>query len=246
MEDDKSLNDLLAKLKGDSKVMMTILLKQFKELREDFVKSSAAKDKEIGLLKNEVKTLKQNLGKLEATIDDQDAYERRDTVIVSGNSLPEVSPGENCSDIVRQVIKEKLKIELPPTEINTIHRLGRKPMTQTPDKRPFIIKLCRRDTKKELLQAAKEQHSTSPIYINESLTPKRSTILYTLRQIKKAHPSLVTGCTSIDGRVFAFTKSTTPGGRNARHLVNHHAGLVDFCRDYVKKPLDTFLAEWAH
>ena len=137
-------------------------------------------------------------------------------------------------------------MELEPTEISTAHRLGIKPTTQTPDRRPFIMKLCRRDTKKELLRAAKEQNSASPIYINESLTPKRSTILYTLHQVKKAHPSLVTGCTSIDGRVFAFTKSSTPGGRNVRHLVNNHDGLVSFCGDHVKKPLETFLAEWNH
>ena len=179
-------------------------------------------------------------------MDDQDAYERRDTVIVSGSSLPEVSPGENSREVALRVLKDKIKVELQPTEISTVHRLGRPPTTQTPDKRPFIIKLCRRDTKRELLRAAKEQNSTSPIYINESLTPKRSTILYTLRQVKKAHPSLVTGCTSIDGRVFAFTKSTSPGGRNVRHLVNTHDGLVKFCHDFVKKPLDTFLAEWTH
>ena len=243
-ENNKAITDLLGKLKGDSKTMLTVLLNEFKELKEEFKKVVTSKDKEISELKSDVNDLKKTVNKLEEFIDDQDAYERRDTIILSGNNLPAVTSGENCTNLVCQVIKDNLRVEIPTTEINTAHRLGRKPTNQGPDKRPLIVKLCRRDTKKMLFQSAKSQNSASPIYLNESLTPKRRTILYALRQMKKFHPTLVTGCTSIDGKIFAFTP--TSGPRNLRHLVNTHSALVEFCRQHVKVPLDTFLAQWEH
>ena len=45
-------------------------------------------------------TLKVQLSKLEEKADHSDAYERRDTVIVSGDGVPEVTGGEICSNIV--------------------------------------------------------------------------------------------------------------------------------------------------
>lgn len=244
-QEDKAATELLNKLRGDNKVMMTFMFRQFKELKQEFTQAMAAKNTEIDELKAQVSALKKTVSKLEGTIDDQDAYERRDTIIISGNSLPEATRGEISSNVVCQVLKDRLKVELPPNEISTAHRLGKKPPTQTPDKRPFIIKLCRRDTKRTLLQAARSQNSSSPIYINESLTPKRRTILFALRQMKKAHPQLVTGCTSTDGKIFAFTKNPA-GGNDSRHLVNTHEDLVFFCREYVKLPLDSFLDNWSH
>ena len=244
--DDRSLSDMLAKLKGDSKLMMNILLGQFKDLRTEFTNVTAAKNEEINELRNELGDLKKTVNKLEEMIDSQDSYERRDTIILSGNDIPEVSTGEICSNIVHDIIQSKLRIQLAPNEINTAHRLGPKKQSQGPDKRPIIVKLCRRDTKRQLTAAARSQNSTSPLYVNESLTPKRRTILYALRQMKKAQPSMVVGCSSVDGQVYAFTKSTREGARNVRHSINSHVALVEFCREHVKKPLDTFLSEWVH
>ena len=241
---DPTVSELINKLKGDNKLMMTVMLKQFNELKEEFSQAMTAKNEEIDVLKNHVKTLQKTVGKLEESLDDQDAYERRDTVIISGNNLPEVHTGEIPNNVVQKVIKDNLKIEITPNEISTAHRLGKKPPTQAPDKRPFIVKLCRRDTKRTIMQAARAQNSSSPIYINESLTPKRRTILYALRQMKKAHPTLVTGCSSTDGKIYAYTP--TGETRNARHLVNTHEALVFFCREHVKKPLDAFLSGWVH
>ena len=245
-DDDHTLSEMLNKLKVDSKAMMTILLKQFKDLRNDFKNNLEAKDKEIEILQHDLQDVRKTVRKLEDSIDDQNAYERRDTIIISGSHIPKATTGENCSDIVRQLIKEKLKIELPPSEVNTVHRLGTKSPSQAEDKRPFIMKLCRRDTKRQLIIAARSQNSSSQIYVNESLTPKRRTILYALRQMKKLHPTLVTGCNSIDGRIYAFTKAAIEGGRHVRHLVNTHEALVEFSREFVNKPLVSFLNEWVH
>ena len=66
----------------------------------------------------------------------------------------------------------------------------------------------------------------------------------TLLKIKKTANSPVAGCTSIDGKVVAFTKSEAAGPRGVKHLVNTRDQLRSFCRDFVKKPLEDFLVGW--
>ena len=178
-------------------------------------------------------------------MDDNDAYERRDTIIIAGQGIPEVSQGEICSNVVRNLIQEKLNIVIQNNDISTAHRLGPKRENQSSDKRNLIVKLCRRDLKRDLISASKRQQSPS-IFINESLTPTRKTILNALRKMKRDHPNLVKGCSTFNGRVFAFTPVTQgPSTRDVRHLVNNHETLVKFCCDYVKLPLDLFLQSFS-
>ena len=228
---------LLSQLHGDdnAKLIVTVMLSEFTKLRTEI----AGKNHEIDDLHRQLNELKCTVSKLESTLDQADNYERLDSIILSGNSIPTYSTGENCNNLVHELVKTKLKIELPLTEINTAHRLGKKPLSQAPDKRNIIVKLCRRETKRQLIIASRNQPpSTSLLYISESLTPRRSSILYALRRMKRTHPTLVTGCTSIDGNVYAFTNPSSPGTRNVRHLLNDHTSLVKFCRDFVKRPLD--------
>ena len=91
MPNDTTIAELLGKLKGDSKTMLTVLLNEFKEVKEECQKVISSKDKEISELERDVSDLKKTVTKLEEFIDDQDAYERRDTIIVSGNNLPAVT-----------------------------------------------------------------------------------------------------------------------------------------------------------
>ena len=55
--------------------------------------------------------------------------------------------------------------------------------------------------------------------------------------------------TAVDPRTSGNGLSTSGaqvGTRDKKILVNTHAGLVRFCNDVVKVPLDTFLAQWPH
>ena len=56
----------------------------------------------------EVDKLKSSLCKLEEKVDDADAYERRDTLVFFGDGIPASEVGENCSQVLCQVIKDKL------------------------------------------------------------------------------------------------------------------------------------------
>ena len=230
--------ELMKDLKGGSKKVVTIMMKQFQALRDEI----SSKNQEITELKSKVGELQSKVEKLESNIDDADAYERRDTIILSGSAVPPASVGEKSSEIVRAVVRENLRIELSSAEINTAHRLGKKAPSQAPDKRPIIVKLCRRDVKSQLMSAVRQQRPTS-LYINESLTQPRRKILFALRQMKRAHPDLVLGCNSYDGRIYAYTKSSVPS-QNTRHLINTYQSLVKFCNDQIKVPIETFLDQW--
>ena len=249
----------------DSQAIITALSGKIDEMKQDFdgLKSElmgllSAKNCEIEKLNKVVAHLQTKVSNLENVVDDSESYGRMDTVILSGNCIPEVTNGEICVNVVQKLVKDKLRIVLPQNEISVAYRLGKKPIVQGPDKRSLMVKLCRRDTKRDLLVASRNQPSASsssspPLYINENLIPKRRTILYALRNIKRSHPTLVAGCSSFEGRVYAYTNAPNASAvnantrpRNVRHLVNTHESLVNFCRDFVKLPLDRFLDSWDH
>lgn len=231
----------------DSKILLSVLLEKIDELRQEFTAALKAKNLEISSLRGDVNALKSKVSQLELQLDEADSYERRDTLILTGESIPLHSQGEVCSEVARQVVSEKLKISLPPNSINTCHRLGRKPIHQTPDRRPIIVKFCQRDVKMEVLVSARKLR-VSNFYANESLSPTRRSILYALRKIKKAHPNLVTGCTSYDGKIYAYTKPsvTAPdNSRSVRHAIKSKDHLREFCESFIKKPLEDFLDNWS-
>ena len=92
-------------------------------------------------------------------MNDNDAYERRDTVIITGQEIPEVSQGEICTNVVRNLIQENLNIVIQNNDICTAHRLGPKRENQSSNKRNLIVKLCRRDLKRDLISASKRQQN---------------------------------------------------------------------------------------
>lgn len=58
--------------------------------------------------------------------------------------------------------------------ISTAYHLGEKPVSPFVDKRSIIFNLCRRDIKRDILNACKELKPK--LHVNESLTPTRSTL----------------------------------------------------------------------
>ena len=108
------------------------------------------------------------------------------------------------------------------------HRLGRKPASQSEDRRGIIVKLCRREVKYDLMKACKS--------VNESLTPTRNAILYGLRQAKKKFPDRISGYGSIGGKVLVWIKpanSNAPNMRNSKMFVNNKIRFDALCSDIL-------------
>ena len=176
--------------------------------------------------------------------DELEAYGRRESLIFSGDAVKPAANNEDCSMIARDIFKNILKLQKDPL-ISTAHRIGKPPSTNStaPDKRGIIVKFVQRDDKLLIKKLAKEK-KISGLYINESLTPTRSKIHNVLRQCHKMQNSPVTGTSTHNGRVFVFTKpapNAPTGSPSIKTEINTEEKLSEFCHNFIKKPLETFL-----
>ena len=155
-------------------------------------------DAEIKRLKNENV---QQVARIRSNIDVNEQYERKDTLIISGPTLPPVRNGEKCKDIVRELLRTHTNLVINDGDISIAHRIGKKP-SATPDKRNIIFKLCRRDLVGEIFSACRERQP--PFFVNCSLTPTRNKVFYGVRQLKKKFPSIIKRCRTLNGDIVAF------------------------------------------
>ena len=215
---------------------------KFAQFKEEMIALLDSKDSKIASLEEEIASLKKNLAAVDERCDEADAYERRDTVIVSGGELPDnPADGENCSQIFCNIIKNKVGLIIKPSDISVAHRLSRKPASQSEVRRGIIVKLCRREVKHDLMKACKS------VYVNESLTPTRNAILYGLRQAKKKFPDRISGYGSIDGKVFVWIKpanSNAPNMRNSKMFVNNKIRFDALCSDILKCDSSKLVSSW--
>ena len=233
--------EVITTLRAEFGRMRDELSSKIDSLKAHFDAVIAQKDEEIYRIGKENKELKDCITRLEEKLDDSDAYERRDCVVLSGDSIPAANIGENCKEVAVQLIKEKLRINLQSSDISTAHRLGRKSITQGPDRRKVILKLCRRDLKRDIIAACKELKPG--FFVNESLTPTRNSILFALRRMRRIGPdSPVKGTATIDGKVFVWIR---PEGstRDQRLQINTVSKLREFSVDVMKKPLSDCVPE---
>ena len=214
--------------------------KMFADLKSEFLKVCEEQSEQILKLSTEVSDLKKQVSSLEEKIDEQDAYERRDTLIFSGSSIPVFNAGENCPELVKNLVQNEFQLIISPTDISVSHRLGRKPTNQRPDKRNLIVKFCRRDTKRDILAASRRVKSQN-LYANESLVPQRQSIAYALRKAKRDRPNIISGSTTIEGKVFVFVKAQNPNDRDTRIEINTLEKLETFCQRNLNQSASNFL-----
>ena len=258
MNEISSLSDYNPKSQ-DGKVIMPAMLsvfsslqdkmeKIFQDIRDEFIRMCSERDRKIEKMDGEIVSLKKKVEVLESKIDDNDAYERRDTAVVSGKALPAARKDENCSTIVRDLVKEKLNIEISLSDISVAHRLGEKKQSQAPDHRDIIVKFLRRDLKKDLVMASRRVKAVN-FFINDSLTPLRQTIAYVLRKAKRKFSNIISGTSILDGKNYVWIhppSPTAPNAKASRILVSTHDRLADFCTTYLNTPLCHFVEKWTH
>ena len=139
-------------------------------LEEKLLNKIAEKDIIIDKLNYDIVNLRATVSRLGEKIDNNDSYERRDTLLFSGKKLPKFDKNENCATILNKMLRDEMNYSLPNDSISVCHRLGPVPK-RGEDRRTMIVKFCRRDTKMDVLKAAKTAKPQ-----DESLTPSRRTI----------------------------------------------------------------------
>ena len=140
-------------------------------------------------------------------------------MILTGTSLPPETTHENITNIVTQVIKDQLKINLKDFDISVIHRLG--PKRQQQHNRPIIVKLVNRSLKQDLFGACIQLRSQ--LNVNESLTPKRRGLLNKILAIRKAHKQKFQQCYTQDGKITIKLRNST-----TKHTITDEKQLLTF------------------
>ena len=92
------------------------------------------------MLEQEVVNLKHGMIKLNEKLNDAEAYERRDVLVVSGSAVPVVKQGENVFNVVSDMMKEKFRIYVRPSDMSTAHRMGLQPISQAENRRRIVLK----------------------------------------------------------------------------------------------------------
>ena len=216
---------------------------EFQKLRDEFTSIISRKDTEVTELKEEVEKLSKDLKKAHQALDDADQYERRDSAILSGPALPIMTENEDTHASVIKLLKDHLQIEIDKKDINITHRLGpvRRSSASSQAKRNIYVKFVRRDVRNAVIRASKGQTRGATFFANESLTPHRRKMFHALRKMKSDDSTLVKGCSTMAGKIYAFTPPLAGQNRDLRHLIQDMDALLLFCRTYVQRPLDEFI-----
>jgi len=230
-------------LSKEGRAIVNLISVKIDGIRDTFQQLLDERDERIATLESEVSSLKGSLVKFEEQFDDNESLFRKNDIILSGNDIPLVASGEDCSKLACAAIKSKLKVNIKPADIAKAQRIGRPTATQRPDRRNILVKFYRDDMKNDLLIACR-QSKPSDFYISENLIPKRSSILYNLRQAKKKYPSIVAGCSSRDMKIYAWIKpndQNTSNARNSRMMINTLHKWRSFCREVLHVSPDSIL-----
>lgn len=199
-------------------------------------------------LKEENIALKKTLAVLDERIDENEAYERKATLILSGDEIPPMATGYELPDktlhTALDLFKSKLKLSgIRPEHISISHRLKENPKSNSTLKRDIMVKFSHREAKNTVLTAARKMKVPN-FYVNEQLTSTRKKIATSLRIAKKNHPSIIASTSSQQGSIYVWVKPPRPdqpGARNTRFCINTMAKLQDFCSKTLNISVDAIL-----
>lgn len=107
---------------------------------------------------------------INSKLDDIEQYSRRNNIRISG--IPETDLRENTDNIVTDIVKNKIGIQISRNDICRSHRVGRK---RDDKPRQIIVKLVRHNTKVAILRKRKDLNAdeSNNIKISEDLTKGR-------------------------------------------------------------------------
>ena len=212
----------------------------FSEMKSELLSGISQRDRKISELESDVDLLKKKVTWLEESLEEGQAYERRDVLIFSGKTLPPGSKDENCLQTVRNLTRQHLNYSLPENEISITHRLG---ANNSENKRSIIVKFCRRSTKTDILAAARKKKAPN-FFANECLNPTQRTIGYVLRKAKCKFPDIISGSTTFDGIHNVWIRPPNPdaaGAQNGKQTITSLDRFETFCMRVLNKPVSHFI-----
>ncbi len=179
----EEFEQLVDQLKDDMKT----LKEENESLKEENIRLKRRTDRlqfEISNKDNKIRELKMSTDAIE-----QQLYER-DLQIVGIPEIPtEQSIDDNVENELKSVVKlvhEKMNINLKPSDIENIHRMGKRKSDKTRD---LVIRFKKTTMRNKIYSNRKKTATHSDpkknIYVNDKLTEYRRDILYAARQLVK-------------------------------------------------------------
>ena len=154
-------------IKGDKHLEeLTQSVKLMSDKFDEFEKDRKEKEKIINNLKQEVSILQNRVETLEKESDDHEQYSRRNCLLVHGI---EEESNEDTDEVVVNMLKEKLNMEVSKKDLDRSHRIGK---SNPRKKRPIIVKFVRYNDRQKAY-SNKKRLKNSGISITESLTAFR-------------------------------------------------------------------------
>ena len=235
-----SSNIDMTELSTESKKLYLCITQYFENLMKE-------KDTKIKMLEDTINSMRDRIDVMESELDDNAAYIRRETLVISGK-VPHETRDEDCKSVVVNMIKQDLKLNISINDLSVAHRVGHR-RQQGPSQRNIMLKLCRRDIKYDILSACKQQRPA--FYVNESLTPTRSKILFILRQAKKKYPTKIKSIRSYDGSITVYLP---PVGRAAaealplsqlrKRIINTRKQLERLLEEELQTTIEALEVQW--
>ena len=243
----------ISSLSEDGKIIVSVMSFFLNKMEEKFENKLKEKDTEILQLNTKINELELTIEKLDYRIEENETIERRNNLVFSGSEIPNFTPGEKCENLVSELLSRQLKLRLQPDDVISAQRIGNKPSTRTSegfssqvqDKRSILVKFSRNDCKKDILTSSRKV-KPKDLFIRENLTTMRNSILFVLRKARREFPDIISGCSSIDGNVYAWVKPSIAGvgQRDNRHRVNTYKKLDTFCQTILSRAVSEFVEDW--
>lgn len=235
----KNITDI-DQLSDESRALYMLITDKFEATLREMEVRLKQKDLKIETIERQLLSLKSHNIILNERIDEMESHERKDALVLSGDAVSSSTAVENTSDAALNILKHKLKIEIKPEDISSAFRIGKKPMSQSPDKRNIVLRFTHVGLRNDVLVTARRV-KPGGLYVNENLTPGRSTILYVLRRVKKSHPEKIDACGSHDGKIYVWLRSSTPNAKNSKIFINSENKLENFLEKSIGAKLCEFL-----
>lgn len=172
-------------IKGESHLAevaesISLMNEKFEDINKKFdnyEKERKEKEKEIKDLKEKVSILSNEKKDLEKIIDRQEQYSRRNCILIHGVKEEQ---NEDTDNVVVKIIKDNLEEDVPLTELDRSHRIGKK--NSNGKARPIIVKFARYNVRRKVFYSKKKLKGKN-ISITESLTKFRMEKLQEAREL---------------------------------------------------------------
>ena len=166
---------------------------------EEFEKDLKKKEEAIKLLKKEYSYLNKRLDEMDAVVDRQEKYSRRNCLLVHGIVEETV---ENTDEKILNTLQQSMDETIKPEDIDRSHRLGKSKSSKNAKPRSMIVKFMRYIIRNRIYKNKKKLKGTG-ISVTESLTAKEINML---EKARKEHT--FNNAWSQDGKIMFFDKNT--------------------------------------